>query len=79
MTVNTDRKRGRDQLGRFGPGNSGKPRGAHHKATLAVEKLLDGEGEALAGKAVDLALSGDFAALRLCMERILLLLCHKFL
>jgi len=32
--------------------------------------LLAGEGEALTRKAVELALAGDPAALRLCLERI---------
>jgi len=32
--------------------------------------LLAGEGEALTRKAVELALAGDLAALRLCLERI---------
>jgi hypothetical protein len=38
---------------------------------MAAEALLDGEGEALTRKAIELALSGDMAALRLCLERII--------
>lgn len=38
--------------------------------TRAIEVLLEGQGEALTQKAVDLALSGDTTALRLCLERI---------
>jgi hypothetical protein len=49
---------------------SGKPRGARHRTTLAVEKLLDGEAEEIGRKAVELAKSGDTVALRLCLERI---------
>ena len=60
--------------GQFKPGQSGnpkgRPKGARHKATLAALELLDGEAEALSRKAVDLALSGDTTALRLCLERI---------
>ena len=37
---------------------------------MAAQTLLDGEGEALTRKAVELAKGGDMAALRLCMERI---------
>jgi hypothetical protein len=37
---------------------------------LALEALLEGEAEALTRKAVELALSGDTTALRLCLERI---------
>jgi hypothetical protein len=56
--------------GRFKAGNPGKPKGARHKTTLAVEALLEGEAEKLTRKVIDLALGGDAAALRLCMERI---------
>jgi hypothetical protein len=37
---------------------------------LAAEALLEGEAEALTRKAVELALSGDTTAMRLCLERI---------
>lgn len=66
----TDRKSGRNTDGTFGPGNPGKPKGTRHKATQAALALLDGEAEALTRKAVELALNGDGAALRLCLERI---------
>jgi hypothetical protein len=65
---------GRKQGGRFRKGQSGnpagKPKGARHKATLAVDALLDGEAEKLTRAAVDLALAGDTVALRLCLDRI---------
>lgn len=58
----------------FRPGQSGnpagKPKGARHKVTLAMEALLDGQHEALTQKAIDLALAGDMQALRLCMDRL---------
>jgi hypothetical protein len=38
---------------------------------MAVEALLDGEAKAIARKAVEKALEGDMAALRLCLERLL--------
>lgn len=66
----TDRKYGRNTDGTFTPGNPGKPRGARHKITQAVQELLEGDGEALTRKAVDMALGGDTTALRLCLERI---------
>lgn len=71
----TDRKNGqktagRTSAGRFATGNTGKPRGARHKATQAALALLEGEGEALARKAVEMALNGDVVALRLCLERL---------
>ena len=48
---------------------SGKPRGARHRVTQAMQALLDGEGEALTRKAIEMALSGDGLALRLCLDR----------
>jgi hypothetical protein len=63
-------KNGRNTDGTFATGNSGKPKGARHKATQAVLALLEGEAEALTRKAVEAALEGDIAALRLCLERI---------
>ena len=36
-----------------------------------VEELLDGEAEALTRKAIDKALEGDMAALRMCLDRLL--------
>ena len=49
---------------------SGRPQGSRNKATIAIEALLDGQGEVLTQKAIDLALDGDSAALRLCLERL---------
>lgn len=60
--------------GRFAPGQSGNPlgraRGTRPRTTIAIDSLLDGEAEALSGKLVALALSGDTAALRMCIERL---------
>jgi hypothetical protein len=67
--ANANRKRGRGRP--FEPGNPGKPKGTRHKATLAMEALLDGEADKLTRKAVEMALAGDGAALRLCIDRIL--------
>jgi Family of unknown function (DUF5681) len=72
MAANT----ARNQRGRpFVKGQSGcpagKPKGARHRTTLAAEALLDGEAEALTRKVIELALSGDSTALRLCLDRIL--------
>jgi len=60
----------RTTRGTFAPGNPGRPRGARHKTTLAVENLLDGEAEELTRKAIEVAKTGDTTALRLCLERI---------
>jgi len=66
----TNRNNGRKTDGKFASGNAGRPKGSRHKTTLAIQALLDGEGEALTRKAVDMALAGDTVALRLCLERI---------
>jgi Family of unknown function (DUF5681) len=59
----------------FKPGQSGnpagKPKGTRNATTLALEALLDGQASALTEKAINLALAGDMAALRLCLDRIL--------
>ena len=54
----------------FERGNTGRPRGARHKTTLAIEALLEGQHEALTQKAVSMALEGDVTALRLCLDRL---------
>ncbi len=60
---------------KFKPGQSGnpagRPKGSRNATTVALEILLDGQAEALTNKAVEMALDGDMAALRLCMDRIL--------
>jgi Family of unknown function (DUF5681) len=72
LAENTGKKqRGRPfKAGRSG-NPEGRPRGSRNKATMAVEALLDGDAEGIARKAVEKALEGDMAALRLCLERVL--------
>ena len=50
---------------------AGRPRGSRNRSTLAAQMLLEGEAEALTRKAVELALGGDPAALRLCLDRVI--------
>jgi hypothetical protein len=71
-SANADEIQNKEHLWKKGEsGNpAGKKPGTRHKATLAVERLLDGEGEELTRKAIELALEGDLTALRLCLERI---------
>ncbi|MFN0166704.1 MAG: DUF5681 domain-containing protein [Bryobacteraceae bacterium] len=65
----------RDPRGRFQPGVSGnrqgRKAGSRNRATIALQRLLEGEGEAITRKAVEMALGGDSTALRLVFERIL--------
>lgn len=77
MTGERETTRGhhdRDESGRWLPGASGnpagRPKGARHRTTVAVEALLDGQAGALTQTAIDAALGGDIPALRLCLERI---------
>src|SRR3954470_16848279 len=49
---------------------AGKPKGARHRTTMAVDALLEGEAETITRKAVELAKAGDTVALRLCMDRL---------
>jgi hypothetical protein len=58
----------------FQPGNSygkGRPPGSRNKATLALQELLDGEGELILRKAIELAKGGNDRAQKLCLERLM--------
>jgi hypothetical protein len=61
---------GRSADGTFTTGNAGRPKGSRNRTTLAVLELLEGQAEALTGKAVEMALAGDTVAVRLCLERL---------
>ena len=66
----TGKQRGRPfRKGRSG-NPAGEPKGTRHKATMAVQALLEGEAETLTRKCIELANEGDTTALRLCMERL---------
>jgi hypothetical protein len=73
--IKQEKQETRDRRGRFLRGRSGnpagRPRGCRDRANRAARLLLEGKGEALTRKAVDLALGGDPAALRLCLDRII--------
>jgi hypothetical protein len=65
----------RDEHGRFLRGQSGnpagRPRGCLDHVNRAAQILLAGEGAALTRRAIEMALDGDPAAMRLCLERVL--------
>src|SRR5215813_10066237 len=69
----TAKTAGRGRGRPFQKGQSGNPTGRHrgsvNRTTRAAELLLDGEATALTRKAIELALAGDAAALRLCLDR----------
>lgn len=58
----------------FKPGQSGNPggraAGSRNKASLAVESLLQGEAKNLTRRAVEVAMTGDVQALKLCIDRL---------
>lgn len=58
--------------GTFAKGNpyGGRKHGSRNKTTIAIEQLLEGEHDALTRAAIDKALEGDTAALRLCLDRL---------
>ncbi len=72
MSETTSRPRGSGKP--FRPSNrfgKGRPAGSRNNATLALQALLDGDGEAITRKAIKLAKAGNGSALRLCLERLI--------
>ena len=63
-------KNGRNTAGKFTSGNSGGPKGARNKKTLAIENLLEGQAEELTQTARSKVLDGYSMALRLRVERV---------
>ena len=65
----------RNDEGQFLPGYSGNPAGrapgTKNRATMLAEQFLDNQSLELVQKALQLALDGDVAALRLCLARIM--------
>lgn len=55
----------------FKPGNSGKPKGSRHKATIIAEQLFDKAAEKLTALCIEKAQDGDSFALRFALERII--------
>lgn len=49
---------------------AGKAKGTRHKATQAMQALLEGDADAITQKAIELAKGGDLTAIRLCMDRL---------
>ena len=50
---------------------SGRPKGALNKTTIILQQLIDGQGELVVQKALELAKDGDGTALRLIMDRLI--------
>jgi len=75
MTENTVSKTDKQskpwQFSKGQSGNpNGKPKGTQHKATQLAQQLFKGEAENIIRKIIELALDGDMAALKICIDRI---------
>ena len=59
----------------FAPGQSGnpagRPKGARSRATMALERILEGDAESILRKVIGLAQDGDATAMRLCLDRMM--------
>ena len=70
----TTAKTAKVQGAQFKPGQSGnpagRPAGSRNKATLALEALIDGQGEAVVQAMVEAALNGDVSAQRALLDRL---------
>ena len=72
MSDNLKLKSQKGQSAKGVSGNpAGRPRGSRNKANVAIEALLEDGAERLISKAMEMALAGDTAPMRLCLERIL--------
>src|SRR3954470_17862181 len=64
----TDR---RDDKGRFGAGNPGRPRGSKNRTTAIAQALLVDEEIDLVRKGIELAKAGDVQMLKFLLDRLL--------
>lgn len=60
--------------GRFSPGQSGnpsgRPKGSRNRVTVLVERMIEGEAEALTQTAIAMAKQGDASLLRAMLDRL---------
>lgn len=52
------------------PGGPGRPQGSRNKATLALDKLADGDAEAILKKQLEIAKEGDQRAAEMILSRV---------
>jgi Family of unknown function (DUF5681) len=71
----TDKTAGKQRGQPFSKGRSGnpagRPEGSRHKASLAIDALLENESEEIGRKCIEMAKNRDATAMRLVMERLL--------
>ena len=74
-SFNEQRPKARPRGKPFAKGQSGNPAGrvpgSRNRATIIAEQLLDCEVRSLTRKALEMALRGDGAAMKLCLDRII--------
>src|SRR4051794_31495368 len=68
--VSVKRERSKPRGRPFKRGNAGRPPGARNKATRLIEQLVENHAEALGQKAMELAMGGDVACLRMMLDRV---------
>ena len=63
------------QTGKFKPGQSGnpkgRPQGSRHKSTIAALELLEGDIEGITRKCIEVALTGDLTAIKICLDKLI--------
>ena len=69
-SANTGKKQGSKWKKGVSGNPAGKKPGTRHRATRLAETLLDGEAVELVKKCVEMAIDGDSAAMRICMDRL---------
>ena len=50
---------------------AGRPRGSRNKASIRMQEMLEEKADALVNKLVELAMGGNIAALRLCLDHLI--------
>ena len=63
-------RRGRPFVSGQSGNPKGRPKGSRNRVTLAVEGLIEGKAEQLAGKAIELALEGDSTLIRALLSTV---------
>jgi hypothetical protein len=71
----TETAAGKQDAGRWKPGQSGnpsgRPPGARNRASVLAEQMLTADVENIVRTVIDRAVGGDTTCLRLCLERLL--------
>ena len=64
-------RKGRPRGKPFEPGNPGRPKGARHKKTVILEKMMADDSEGIISAMIAAAKAGDVQAAKIVLERIL--------